>query len=282
MQPCDQRVPETATGPRILLLGPIRMEGAVGDIADKDQGRAMELAAFIALYPGADQTAIGTAMWPGKTVTAWWRHGEVAKLRRWLGAAPDGRFYLPRLRETSRWGYQLHPAMATDWDQFQELLPHGASGAPTDNLEQALTLVRGRPFADAKPRYYAFAEETMQEMIAAIVDAAYELGRRRLHEGAWQQATTAATHGLTVEPGMERLWRIRILAAHVNGDNLGAYRAIDRMMAYTDELGGDLEDATEKLLTDFGWRQGRPPTSPPDPSLIERYLPPTAAHEEPQ
>jgi LysM repeat protein len=234
--------------PRILVLGPVRIVGARNGVADKDRGRATELAAFLALNPGVDHVAIDAAMWPGKIVTTNARNTAMSKLRRWLGDLTPGQPFLPRY--SKKGGYRFHVVVATDWHQFQELLPH-ASGAPTDNLEQALTLVRGRPFADAKPRYYAFAEETMQEMIAAIVDAAYELGRRRLHEGAWQQATTAATHGLTVEPGMERLWRIRILAAHASGNTTATTDAIDRMHAITDKLGGDLEDATEQLLADL-------------------------------
>jgi len=235
--------------PRILILGPVDVEGAHGQIKPNDQGRAIELAALIALHPGGDHIAIDAAMAPGKTVSTNTRNAQMSRLRRWLGTAPDGQDYL--LRHTAAHGYRWHPAVYTDWQQFEDLLPDGAQKAATDRLEQALTLIRGRPFQDVKDRYYAWAEENVQIMVSAIVDAAYELGHRRLLENRWQDATHAATRGLTVEPGMERLWRIRILAAHASGNTTATTTAVDRLLAITDELGGDLEDATEQLLTDL-------------------------------
>jgi len=173
----------------------------------------------------------------------------VSVLRRFLGTAPDGQDYLPR--HTAGSGYYLLDTVTTDWQQWCNLLPNGASGAPTERLEQALHLVRGRPFQGVKPRTYAWGETVMQEMIAAIVDVAHELGRRRLLEGRWREATQAAVTGLSVEPGMERLWRIRILAERAAGNTAAADDAVDRLLLTTDELGGDLEEATEQLLADL-------------------------------
>jgi hypothetical protein len=86
-------------------------------------------------------------------------------------------------------------------------------------------------------------------MTSAIVDASNELARRRLREGRWRAAEAAIVIGLSVEPGMERLWRARILAAHSSGNTAGVQEAVDRMLAIADELGGDLEDETEQLLS---------------------------------
>ena len=88
-------------------------------------------------------------------------------------------------------------------------------------------------------------------MISAIVDASHELATRYLMEGRWRSAERAVVTGLTVEPGMERLWRTRILAAHSSGNPAAVQEAINRLLAITDELGGDLEPETEQLLADL-------------------------------
>ena len=49
----------------------------------------------------------------------------------------------------------------------------------------------------------------LQEMIAAIVDASYELARRRLMECRWRDATQAAVVGLTVETALSQYQTIR-------------------------------------------------------------------------
>ena len=87
-----------------------------------------------------------------------------------------------------------------------------------------------------------------QRMISEIVDASYELARRRLMEGRYRAAEAAVVTGLAIEPGLERLWRIRITAAHHARDAAAEREAIDRMLAITDQLGGDLEPATADLL----------------------------------
>ncbi|MCZ2814469.1 hypothetical protein O2W15_23810 [Modestobacter sp. VKM Ac-2979] len=60
-----------------------------------------------------------------------------------------------------------------------------------------------------------------------------------------------AVVGLTVEPGLERLARIRILAAHSAGNQAEEEKAIAQLLAVADDLGGDLEEQTEKLLADL-------------------------------
>jgi len=234
--------------PRVLLLGPPEINRARDAIASNMRNRSIELAAYLALHPGVDFTAIDAAMSPGKIVSNSTRNRNVSVLRRWLGTAPDDQDYLPRHNPD---GYRFLDPVTTDWDQWSELLPNGASGAPTERLDQALHLVRGRPFQDVKPRTYAWAETLMQEMIAAIVDVAHELGNRRLIAGRWRDATQSAVKGLSVEPGMERLWRIRILAEHSAGNIAAVEDAIDRLLTITGKLGGDLEDATEQLLSDI-------------------------------
>ncbi len=236
-----------APAPRVLVLGPVLIEHLPDGV--EAVAKLVEVATFIALFPGGNHVAIDDAIMPGKPQTDNARNTRMTRARRMLGRAADGTDYLPR--HTGPDGYRLDPAVTTDWQQWLDLLPDGPTGASTTDLEAALRLIRGRPFSGIKRRYYAWAERRMQEMIAAIVDAAWELGRRRLLEGHWQAATTAAAVGLDVEPGMERLARIQILAAHAAGNPDATQAAIDRLLDVVDELGGDLEDVTEQLIHDL-------------------------------
>jgi hypothetical protein len=233
--------------PRILVLGRVIIENAAGTVEPTKRNRLTELAAFLALHPGCDHTSIDAAQWPGHRVSDNTRNTAMSKLRRWLGKTSGGEDYLPRYQAGT--GYQLHDRVDSDWAQWQRLLPDASDAATTEDLEAALALVRGRPFDGVRARRYTWAETLEQHMTSAIVDASNELARRRLREGRWRAAEAAVVIGLSVEPGMERLWRARILAAHSSGNTAGVQEAVDRMLAIVDELGGDLEDETEQLLT---------------------------------
>jgi DNA-binding SARP family transcriptional activator len=172
----------------------------------------------------------------------------MSRLRRWLGEAVDGsgQWYLPHFEADDQYGFD--PAVQSDWDQWMRLLPHGATSATTEHLEQALDLVRGQPFANAPRNRYDWADPVKETMIEAIAEAALELARRRLMEGRWRAAEQAAVAGLSVEPVMEQLWRMRILAAHSSGNHTGVREAVDRLLVIADRVGGDLEPETEELL----------------------------------
>jgi LysM repeat protein len=236
-------------GPRILFLGPVDIEQTSGPVEPSKRASLTELAAYLALNPGRSHEAIDAAIWPGKPVSLAARNTAVSKLRRWLGKTSTGEDHLPRYQAAV--GYTLADTVTSDWQQWQQLLPDGPVSAPTAALEAALGLVRGTPIGGVKARRYAWAEQTRQGMIAAIVDASYELARRRLMEGRWRDATQAAVVGLTVEPGLERLARIRILAAHSAGNQAEEEKAIAQLLAVAEDLGGDLEEQTEKLLADL-------------------------------
>jgi LysM repeat protein len=243
----DATVRQLHPAPRILILGPVHIEHLPTHVEAKD--KLVELLTYIALYPGGNHVAIDDAIAPGRPQSDNARNSRMARARAMLGRAADGTDYLPR--HTGPDGYRLDPAVTTDWQQWLDLLPDGPTTARTEDLEAALTLVRGRPFAGFKPRYYAWAERLLQEIISAIVDVAWELGRRRLLEGRHQAAAAAVAIGLDVEPGMERLARLQILAAHAGGNPDAAQAAIGRLLDITDELGGDLEDVTEQLIHDL-------------------------------
>lgn len=239
--------------PRILLLGTVEVAGAVDALVEPTRRtRLTELAAILATNPGCDHTIIDACYYPGERVGDNARNTQMSKLRRWLGRNPLGEDYLPRYHAAGH--YRLHEEVTSDWDQWRAVLPAGPIPAATDALERALSLVRGRPFDGVRARRYGWAERLKQQMIDAIIDSAYELARRRLMEGNWRAAEAASVLGLSIEPGKERLWRIRILAAHASGSTAAVQEAVDRLMVLADQLGGDLEPATEELLTQLAER----------------------------
>jgi hypothetical protein len=181
-------------------------------------------------------------------------------LRRWLDKTSGGETYLPVYQAGAR--YRLHHQVSTDWHEWQQLLPHGPAAAGSENLEAALALVRGRPFDGIGAGRYAWAENLKQHMISMIVDASHQLARRRLTEGRWRAAEAAVVVGLSVEPGMERLWRARILAAHASRNPGAVKEAVDRMLAIADQLGGDLETETQQLLTQLRDNKPTPDLTP--------------------
>lgn len=234
--------------PMILVMGPVEIANATGKVESSKRGRLLEYAAYLALNAGATHTAIDDAIWPNRKSpdNLNTRNTATSKLRSWLGRSPEGEDYLPRHQSGN--GYGFLPAVRTDVDQWNELLVDGPLNAPTENLLAALKLVRGRPFEGHHPRYYGWSERIAQRLISEIVDASYELSRRRLMEGRWRAAEEAVVVGLSIEPALERLWRMRILAAHESRNAAAEKEAIDRMLTITEELECDLESETETLL----------------------------------
>jgi DNA-binding SARP family transcriptional activator len=257
----------TTFSPVVLVLGSVGLEHAAGSVEPSKRNRLLEYAAFLALHPGASHTAIDDAIWPSRPAGDNFntRNTATSKLRAWLGKSPAGEDYLPRHQGG---GSGLHEAVTTDWGTWTGLLAGGVLSAPTERLEAALRLVRGRPFDGVHPRRYGWAEPVRQRMISEIVDASYELARRRLMEGRWRAAEAAVVTGLAIEPAQERLWRMRILAAHESRDPAAEQEAIERMLAITDDLGGDLEPRTTELLNQLRPARGVAPSPEPSPRIV--------------
>lgn len=244
--------PDTRPAPRLLLLGRPELIQTHGPLPQDSQAkRYTELAALLALHPGlttirvrdlyfAGRDAQGRA--PKSTTQA------ISRLRRWLGEDA----FLPRNPKEGR--YALGPAVSSDWQDFRDLLPDGPRGAASETLEQALALVRDRPMPEVDSgsglisKQYSWAEHEIQKMRSAIVDAAHELARRRLMEGRHQSALDAADRGLLAEPGVERLWRLRIMAARAGGDQTLERDAVAELLDLNERQGRDLEPATSEML----------------------------------
>jgi len=232
--------------PRVRVLGAVSLEGAGGPVDPAERSRLQELAAFLALRPDATTAEAGAALWPGPAEAA--RGGAlstaVARLRRWLGPASDGGDRLPRHAAGDR--LTLHD-VGSDVGAWDALVGE-VSSAATEDLERALELVRGAPFAGARPGRYAWAEPDRQGLSARVVDVACEVGRRRVLEGRWRAAERAVAVGLRVEPAHEALWRLRVLAAHESRDAASETAAVQGLLTATESLGGDLTPRTAQLL----------------------------------
>lgn len=234
--------------PRILVLGQVDITNTGGEVEPSKRARLLEYAAYLVLHPGATHTAIDDAIWPDRKTedNLNTRNPATSKLRRWVGTDPDGREYLPRHQAGA--GYAFLPSVTSDVDDWDLLLQRSPLTAPTENLEAALRLVRGIPFEGTHRRRYAWAEPLKQRLISEIVDASFELTRRRLMEGRWLAAEQSVVVGLRVEPAQENLWRLRILAAHESRNPVAETEAIERLLTITEQLECDLEAETEQLL----------------------------------
>lgn len=173
-----------------------------------------------------------------------------SRARNWLGVAPDGRPYLPKL--TGHDDYRLDLAVRTDWDEFRALTHRALATEEVDvgPLREVLDLVRGRPFEGVPYNAYDWAEPLIASITAEIVDAAHILARLELGAGRLGPAKAATVTGLMADPCNEMLFRDAIEAAHRAGDAGEVNRLSEILRARIDEIdpGCDLEDETVDLL----------------------------------
>lgn len=246
--------------PRIRLLGPVDVAGALGTAEPGALSRLTELAVYLALRPGADHHALDHDLHPGAAhldphpTAADAKSplpGKLADLAAWFGTSPEGRAFLPT--DTTD-GYSFTPVVTCDWDEFRSLYRRGmrSTSATADAaLAHALALVRGAPFAEAPPASYGWAEAERQDMIAAIVDTAHELAARRLQYGDHRSAEAAVFRGLAVAPDVELLHRDLFYAYASAGARDQLLRAVNRLDALSRRTGRDLDADTVALLRDL-------------------------------
>ncbi|GAA1167624.1 nucleoid-associated protein YgaU [Kitasatospora gansuensis] len=250
------------TAPRIRLLGPPDVLGTTGPVTPEGQPRLTELAALLALRPGADQSTLDRALHPGAahldphptttehTVTP--MPTRLAELAAWLGESTEGRPFLPLDGSTD--GHSFAPTVSCDWDEFRSLYRRGmrsTSSTADAALAHALALVRGAPFAEAPGSAYGWAEPERQDMIATIVDTAHELAARRLQYGDHRTAEAAIFRGLAVAPDIELLHRDLFYAYASAGARDQLVRAVNRLDALSRRTGRDLDPDTVALLRDL-------------------------------
>ena len=245
--------PETVTAPD-WPAPYVRMLGTVDvlHLADPDRlpGRGAELLTYLSLSAPANGTMLQQAFWPD-TVNAKDSQRKLVRLvRQALGADPDGTPLFPENKNQE--GYQLHPAIGTDWHDFRRLIGDDLARTSNENLVAAIKLVRGTPFAGISTRrgWWAWISVLQEEMIAAVMDAADELARRALEIRDVNQARYAAGIAKAVEPLNEAGWRTELRAAMQDRDVDEINRIVDEMYARVG--GGDpdyeLDDETAELV----------------------------------
>ncbi|MFC1405738.1 MULTISPECIES: LysM peptidoglycan-binding domain-containing protein [Streptacidiphilus] len=240
----DAAEPSTLHTPQVLVLGPLDITG----LGASGRGRRLaELAAYLYLHPHRTAAAIAEAMgsmepWADGTLRS-----RMSQLRKVLGTTPDGTPYVPYLSDNATYP-QL--AVRCDWTRFLKLAERGLTAGATDvaDLESALALVRGRPFQGSSASW-AVAEQ--QEMISRIVDVAHTAAVRHVAAGSWDAARTAISKGLDVEPTAEILYRDWITLENRRGDRAALGRVISDLNRALRTLDVEMDDDTQKLITDI-------------------------------
>ena len=242
---------EQTTGPLVpylRFLGPVEATGVNPETPMP--GRGIELMAYLLLRNGPiDGLQLQRAFWPDTPDAANNQRGLAKKVRVVLGHNPSGELFLPE--NINHHGYMLHPAIRSDWGDFRALVGDDPAMTSSDNLIAALRLVRGTPFAGSNTRrWWQWIAIPQEEMIAAIMDAADELGNRALEARNASLARYAARIEQAVDPLNEAGWRIELRAALQAGDTGGFNAVIDDLYA---RVGGDdadyeVDDDTQILI----------------------------------
>ncbi|WP_405191669.1 bacterial transcriptional activator domain-containing protein [Streptomyces anulatus] len=203
------------------------------------------LAALIHLRPGRTAEFLCTAMDPVNPWSTRTLQTRLSEIRSRLGAAPDGQPYLPRPKH----GYSFHPDVTSDWRRFQDLATRGLADPQggTGDLENALALLRGKPF---EGRDFSWADAVQQEMISRIVDTAHTLAVRHTEgdEPDLDAARRAALRGLEIDETAEVLYRDWMNIEWGAGNTAGVRKAIARLQQVARTYDISLEPVTEQLI----------------------------------
>lgn len=243
-------LPALPDGPYVQVLGPVVLDGAQGSITTNRRTTALEFIAWLALHPGAGRHEIDELLSPGGRVSNDTRSSRTTDIRRWLGTSPDGNPYLPHLNAQPDRLLRLD-GVACDWHLFEQYADDGHQDSTPDGtrlLHQALSLVRGRPFAGVPPRRYQWAEAATQDMIKRIVHVAEDLADRSLHDGDGRGALWAATRGLDIAREAEVLWRAKFRALALLGHHIELEQAARSLEAFLLELGCSMDEETIEIL----------------------------------
>ncbi|GGM20920.1 hypothetical protein GCM10010129_76450 [Streptomyces fumigatiscleroticus] len=232
--------------PEIRVLGPVQVTG-VNTIGHGP--RMAQLAALLYLRPGRTADVLCADMDPAHPWSRATLNTRLQNLRSALGSDPAGNPYVPR-RRTAEDPYRLAPGVRCDWTRFLQLvepaLPLGPVGLP--ELEEALTLVRGRPFGG---RPMPWAQPHQQDMTTRIIDVAHTVATHRTPLGPHHDlraARQAVATGLDADDTSELLYRDSLRIEHTAGNRQGVHAVITRIQQVNRALDCSPEPATEQLI----------------------------------
>ncbi|MFG2716220.1 LysM peptidoglycan-binding domain-containing protein [Streptomyces goshikiensis] len=241
-----QAATSEGAGVRIEVLGPLRITGSD---STAHSPRTTAIAALIHLRPGRSTDALCQAMDPANPWSTRTLHSRLSELRGAIGLHTDGQPLLPRPKAGA--GYAFHPAVTSDWAQFQALASRGLAAGPRagiEDLEAAMALVRGKPFDG---RTLPWADPVIQDMLSKITDTAHTLARWQT-DGALPDLDAAryTVHkGLEVEETSEVLYRDLLSIEWAAGNDAAIRRTLARIQQMARTYDITLEDATEDTIT---------------------------------
>ena len=233
--------------PVIDNLGPPRIIYPAVEIPDNRLPRVLAFLSYIAENRGCSHEQLDEAMFPGARVNPDTRTRYINYARTLLGKGDNGMDYLPRRNYTD-----LSSEVVTTWDLFHNLVGEDPFKAQTDNLERALSLVRGRPYEGGKAAWYGWSEHSARRMYDLIADTACALADRRYSAGQWRAAVDAAVVGWSIEPVQQWLWRVHIQGLRALGDIDEARRVAAERNAFSEELEFELEAETSRIFDELG------------------------------
>jgi hypothetical protein len=219
----------------VNLLGPVEVVGAAEPI-DRPIGK--ELVAFLATRERGVTTEIWTtALRPEARLSPNYIGHAATAVRKGLGRAHDGEWHLPPIHRHGQ--LRLRDTVGSDWSRFRRL----AKSSEPGDWEQALSLVRGQPFAESEWEW-PIREGLVAEMQAEVVDLAVLAGEAALERTESQRAVIVAEAGITACPWDERLYRL-LMRAYAAQANLSAVRAVMRRLSQVLEAEVEPFDAVE-------------------------------------
>ena len=205
---------------KVSILGPVEISGAARPFR---RTGALDLVVYLALHPGGAANDVwATALWPDKLLAAPTLHSIVSAARRSLGRSPAGMDHLPHAHGR----LALNSDVTSDWGRFQEL----ACSDRQESREQALELVRGSPFLGLRYSDWTVLEGFRSDIEEAVGRTAHDVATAALERRCPEAARVAARRGLRAAPYDERLYRILMLAADLDGNPAGVVSAMRELI----------------------------------------------------
>jgi DNA-binding SARP family transcriptional activator len=192
----------------------------VHGLGKEPPAKQVSVICYLAFHRDVSSERLRDTFWPTSTNRST-ADNAISQVRALLGTGADGKARLDAATNTGN--YQISGEVGCDWTRFTELVrlakarPHDAMSL----MKAALDLVDGRPGGDAPSRQFRWLTDDIDlygPLEASVVDAAHQLGELALGVGDRATADAAAVAGLSVVPGHEALYRIRMRAAAEMGD----------------------------------------------------------------